>query len=130
MIEQTLLIFIGIALVLIALAIPLMARQLFNMKQQLQKLQASVDGESRDIAGLCSAAIQVDDLLFSGHQRLLRLADQVAGIESRCQESGPYGDAIEKISRGAGVEEIMKECGLSRDEASLLLLMRGKTEGR
>jgi hypothetical protein len=48
------------------------------------------------------------------------------GHEQSETESQGYAFAIEKIQRGVNIDELVKSCGLTRDEAVLLMRLHGK----
>ena len=116
-------------------------RQLKRVQQDYQSLRSQIQRSSDDVAGLCSAAIAVDKRLSANEGQLSQLlltATQVPSqlasfkqenhvtYEANEQEPQSYALAIEKIQRGVNIDELIKSCGLTRDEAVLLVRLHGK----
>jgi len=114
-----------------------------KLKQSLSTLKNDVERNNKDIAGLCSAAVSVDSRLTNSSEqlkdivedvaesrdRLRRIVDKVSGLEHHEQQdnsSQSYHSAIQRIHEGANAEELIKQCGLSRDEAVLLIRLHSK----
>jgi uncharacterized coiled-coil DUF342 family protein len=97
-----------------------------DLKRKQQMLFALMTQNSQDIAGLCSAAVNVDNHLSENDKQLKSLLETTVDYKKTEQVSQPYYDAIKKVKRGAGIDELMRECRLSRDEAALLIRLHGK----
>ncbi|MGD0959033.1 MAG: DUF2802 domain-containing protein [Methylomonas sp.] len=118
-----------------------------NLKRDHSLLADQLRRQNDDIAGLCSAALAIDQHLYRSDTQmhtfnstlnemqefLVRAhAEQqrAASVYSNEQEAAPkpaenYDNVIAKIRNGAGIDELMKECGLTRDEAVLLSRLHG-----
>ncbi|WP_367155428.1 DUF2802 domain-containing protein [Methylomonas sp. HYX-M1] len=93
-----------------------------------------------DLAGICSAAVMVDKRLAANDARLDQVWEFVqdqgqADMEkfaevptASTQQS--YDGVIQKIRWGISLDELVKECGLTRDEAVLLMRLHGAKSGR
>ncbi len=124
-----------IELLLLILAIFALVNALFTLslwrshkrlKQKYAILSESVERNVKDIAGLCSAALHVDSKLTDSYDQLQDIAEQVAEIpEYEEPSSQPYHSAIQKVRNGADAEELIQQCGLSREEAILLIRLHG-----
>lgn len=120
--------------VLVAVVLIWLLRQQHKLKQDYRLLAEQLQRNNEDVAGLCSAAVAVDQHLAANEARLEGLIDSInayrapkpvsvaSSIEDQPQG---YDDAIQKIRRGAGVDELVKDCGLTRDEAVLLIRLHG-----
>jgi len=130
---------VGVALLfcLITAVLVFLWREHRKLKQQLQTLTAQVQRSHDDLVGLCSAAVVVDKRLASGEIRLQDMLERLSLIqetpflqiddeELEQEPSQGYEKAIEKIQQGAEVDDLVKACGLTRDEAVLLLRLHGK----
>lgn len=123
------------ALLVLALAAGLLwlLRQHRQLKLQLQLLEEKIQRSGDDVAGLCSAAVAVDQRVAASEARFYQLMDSInqsapppAVVEpDEPAEAQGYALAIEKIQRGASVEELVKSCALTRDEAMLLMRLHG-----
>lgn len=129
------LLWVLVAVVVLVLAILLrLQRDQQKLKQAFQSLEARMQRSNEDVAGLCSAAVAVDRRLAANDSRLNGIADQIVNTQrqpvatSIPDEPVPahgYEDVIQKIRRGVGVEELVREFGLTRDEAVLLMRLHG-----
>jgi len=124
MIEILLVILLGMTIVIVIIFVGLLLQHK-KLKQEYRVLEAIVERNSKDIAGLCSAAVTVDNRMLGNDQLLKGIAEKLTKYEERGYEAGnttqPYHSAIQKIHQGATAEELVKECGVSRDEAMLLI---------
>lgn len=125
----------GIILFILVLLIWLL-RGHQKLKQELQLLEAQIQRSNEDVAGLCSAAVAVDRRLAANDSRLNSIADQVNTqqqpvatlIPEEPVPASGYEDVIQKIRRGIGIDELVRECGLTRDEAVLLMRLHGGSQ--
>jgi CII-binding regulator of phage lambda lysogenization HflD len=97
-----------------------------KLKQRFNILSSYVERNNKDIAGLCSAAISVDSKLSDSSVKLNDIAEKVTDIKQHDQQaSQPYQNEIQRVRDGASAEELIQQCGLSRDEAVLLIKLHG-----
>mgnify|MGYP003859430139 FL=1 len=97
-----------------------------KLRQELTVLRSDVERANKDIAGLCSAAVSVDRRLLDSGEKLKDIVEKVTDFEQHEQQtSQPYHTAIQRVRNGADAEELTQQCGLSRDEAVLLIRLHG-----
>ena len=89
-------------------------------------LSESLKQLNRDLAGLCSAAVSVDDKLLINDQQLRDLFEKIADLGDDELSVGPYESIIQRVRDGIGVEALISEYNLSLDEARLLIRIHGK----
>ena len=119
-------IFFTIILVVIAGVFVWLILAYKKLRQDYINLNAYVERNNRDIAGLCSAAVSVDNRLSDNNAQLHGLVEKVADFEQHEQQpSQPYHSAIQRVRDGAEAEELIQQCGLSREEAVLLIRLHG-----
>ena len=133
MTDYLLLALAGVVLFILAILVRVL-RQQQRLGQSLRLLEERLQRSNEDVAGLCSAAVAVDRRLAANDSRLNSIADQVTTAqrqvtvpvapETPVSASG-YEDVIQKIRRGIGIEELVRDCGLTRDEAVLLTRLHG-----
>lgn len=133
----------SVSVLLIAMAVVMakLWREQKKLKQDCQALRAQIQRGSDDVAGLCSAAIAVDKRLSANESRLRQFLDdinasqpkeqprrdEVFDAEDREEDARQgYAHAIEKIRGGTSLDELVKSCGLTRDEAVLLMRLHGR----
>lgn len=130
---------IGLAAALLFVSQIKLWRQLKKLQQDCQSLRSQSQRSSDDVAGLCSAAIAVDKRLSANESQLSQLVnagytpqqtlpqqEEHVVYEANDEEPQGYALAIEKIQRGVNIDELVKSCGLTRDEAVLLMRLHGK----
>jgi hypothetical protein len=127
----------AVAIVAMLLALLWLVRAQLKMKHDYQILNDIVHGNCNDIAGLCSAALTVDNRIATVDNRIAAtdgliddLAAKIADVEQEAEQndqssSHPYSGDIRKVRSGASVNELMKNSGLSHDEAALLIRLHG-----
>lgn len=59
-------------------------------------------------------------------QQLDKLRERQDQLELRDPETGTYVQAIRRVQRGAGADDLVANCGLTRAEAELVLALHGK----
>lgn len=115
---------LAVLIVIFALIAWLIVEHL-KLKRQYQILTDHVNNHNRDIAGLCSAAVTVDNRLSGADDSLKTLAEKLADYELREEAEQPYHNVIQQVRQGADAAELMQKFGLSRDEAVLLIRLHG-----
>lgn len=125
------------ALLLISVVLILLLREQKKLKRDYRALEDKLRLHGEDLAGLCSAAVEVDRHLAGNDARLDGLIDLVNAYRSappaepvaapafKNEPPGEYDNVIQKIRRGVDVDELVKDCGLTRDEAVLLMSLHG-----
>jgi len=97
-----------------------------KLKQNFILLSNNVQRNNNDIAGICLAAVSVDNRISYNGQQLEVVAEKLVDSEQNGQQlNHPYSSAIEKVRQGANIEELIQQCGLSREEAELLIRLHG-----
>ncbi len=127
--------FIGLAAtVVIMLAILVwVLRVNTRLKRDLLRLEGIVKVNCNDIAGLCNAAVTVDNRINTTESQLNELWGQLdqyqQQAERNIEESAhPYSGDIRKVRSGASVDELMQSSGLTHDEAALLIRLHGSSQ--
>ena len=117
---------IGIAAAALVVAVAMVRA----LRRQLEAREGAMNTMQNDLRALCNAAVTVGE-------RMNQLESQVAQLDQRQRELGlrqeqlgqaepeerSYDQAVKLVQRGAGVEELMEICGLTRGEAELVAMM-------
>ncbi|TVP81618.1 DUF2802 domain-containing protein [Thioalkalivibrio sp.] len=118
-------IMVTVAVFLVAVAALGLAAVIWIRVQHLQRRLATQETELLSLKGalsaICSDDMVTDHRQGELEQRLRRLADQQEQLLMRDPETGPYHHALRLAAQGASREDLVKNCGLSRGEAELLL---------
>lgn len=75
-----------------------------------------------DFNAMCAAAVGVDEHLARLEDRTRSLLQRQDNLELQEASDGNYQQAINLIRNGAGIDQLMSDCGLARGEAELLML--------
>lgn len=75
-----------------------------------------------DFNAMCAAAVGVDEHLARLEDRTRSLLQRQDHLELLEPATDTYKEAINLVRNGAGVDQLMTDCGLARGEAELLLL--------
>ena len=78
-----------------------------------------------DLAALCRASAGAGDHLVKLEQQQRRLVERQDQWELRAGSEPSYQQAIQMVRHGAGVEELVRNCGLTRGEADLIVMLHG-----
>ena len=97
-----------------------------KLKQDFIRLSENVERNNRDIKGMCSAAVSVDNKIYNNREKLNEVVEKIDEFEQGEQEfNPPYYSAIQRVRQGADAEELIQQYGLSREEAELLIRLHG-----
>lgn len=125
----------AVLLLLIAIVLIWLWRGQQKLRREVQTLTAQLQRSSDDLVGLCSAAVVVDQRLALNESRLNGMQEKSCEPQAQLSQEGVtvaeqqgqgYELAIEKIRQGAKVDDLVKSCGLTHDEALLLMRLHGK----
>lgn len=83
-----------------------------------------------DMRALCNAAVGMGDRVNQMERRLRQLSERQEALGLRQDqlnqedpEARTYSQAIKMAHKGAGVDDLIEVCGLSRGEAELVAMM-------
>jgi hypothetical protein len=135
MINDYLLMFISALIIIISIGVVLLFVEVKKLKQDNFLMAERLRRNNEDVAGLCSAAVELDQHIAFNDNQINSIVDAVNSIQnppentstqaSTVEISQDYQNAIQKIRMGMGVEELVKDCGLTIDEAVLLRRLHG-----
>lgn len=112
-----------VSLVALALAV--------SLRNRLAATELALGNRIREIEGELSAIL--DGTLGMGQhlqdvQRDLKdTREKQQQLEQRDLGALPYNQAVRMVGSGAGVDELINHCGLSRSEADLVMLLHKKS---
>jgi hypothetical protein len=98
-----------------------------QLRQNNIELKNKVDKISCDLAGICSAAVNVDTRLTTNGDLLRGLLEESVAPKQEESETSvqPYQEIIEMVQKGAETSELVHQFGVSFDEADLLIRLHG-----
>ena len=132
----------SVMLVILSIAFIFLAISYGRIKKENSHLFRQLGSINKDLSGLCSAAVNIDSRLSEESEQLNDLYRRVDGSNEitgsihagkevpamyRDEDSNKpaYKGVIEKVQEGASEKKLIKECGLSREEAALLIKLHG-----
>lgn len=133
MTDYLVLILAGVVVMLLVLLAWLL-REHQKLKQDCRSLASQLKRNQDDVAGLCSAAVAVDKRLAANDVLLKNIIDEfgsqlqavmAAPLAASSKNTQGYDDVIQRIRRGASVDDLVRDCGVTRDEALLLTRLHG-----
>ncbi len=104
----------------------------------LRRLQREMDGQhtqvralQQDLRALCNAAVTVGERIARIEQEVKRQAarqNELGAMKERLEsldaDERSFAQAVKLARKGAGTDELMDICGLSRGEAELIAMMQ------
>jgi len=91
----------------------------------LAHLQRELEILKQTVGALCSSAVGVDRRVNRVERHSRDLAERQDNIESLHQPDPPYAEAIRMVKAGADADRLVKELGLSKGAADLILMIHG-----
>lgn len=110
----------------VAAGLFLLVSYLRRLRDQASLLAREMETLKQTVGALCSSSVGVD-------RRVNRLERQGRDLEERqenmeCfqqQAEPPYDDAIRMVREGADADELVRELGVSRGAADLIIMIHG-----
>lgn len=98
-------------------------RRVLDAERQLAMLEEAPD------AAAAAAATSGRERERELEQRIALLSRQQEQLMLRDAETGPYFQAVRQAERGADVDELVDDTGVTRSEAELIVMLHGKSGG-
>ena len=102
----------------------LRAGQRGNQERDAERV-VQVQHLADDLAALCRASAGAGEHLVKLEQQQRRIMDRQDQWELRAGSERSYQQAIQMVQHGAGAEELVRNCGLTRGEADLIVMLHG-----
>ena len=123
---------LGILVALLGLGLSWILRGLRRQRSEVRMLQErlaererELDALRNDLGALTRASVGAGDHLLQVEHRVRRLSERQNQTEMRAVGDRPYQQAIQLVQGGADAEELIRQCGLTRGEADLIVMMHG-----
>lgn len=101
---------------------------LWRLRAQLRDQTAALRRLADDLDLLADAQTGLSETLLQLQREYGELGQRQGRLESLSQGGKPYTLAIDRIRAGATVEDLERDCGLSRGEAELLLALNPRPD--
>jgi uncharacterized protein YoxC len=112
-----------ISIVLVAL----LAIYTLGIKRSISKTEKNiadmVDVLSKDVQGISHGNMGVGRKVLSMEKKIEELETTIEEIQKNDPSKVSYSEAARLVELGAGVEDLMNSCGISRPEAELVIAL-------
>lgn len=114
------------SLVLLAsVALAIWTRKRFLLLEQ--QLQERFPRQFTDeLTALNAGTIGLGGRFLKVEKDVQNLANEVGEMRSRMQQNSPYAQAIAMAQKGSSAQDIMELCGISQNEAQLIVIMHAR----
>ncbi len=116
--------FIAVALASAALAVAVLAAVRINqLQRRIKELEEEWGRMLTQFRSLAAGAVGQNQHVSRLEEQMARLRHQLESVASQEGGNAAFSQAIRLARRGAGADQIMETCGLSRMEADLVVLL-------
>lgn len=116
------------------MAIALLAYGQYRLRQQLQMELAEQKQQllatQEELRALSNASIGMGNKLFNQDKRWFDLQNRIEEMAKNDPARVSYSEASRLVELGAGIEDLMNSCGISRPEAELVTALSRKQQER
>ena len=116
---------IGVGLVLAACGLLGwgLSHQIRQLRNRCTQLDTQIKELRTQLANEVSGALSANSRQLTLERDIDQLRHRQDQLELRMADSQTYGQAEQLVKRGAGIDELIATCGLSRGEAELVMRM-------
>lgn len=100
-------------------------RAIRELKEALAERDRDIAAVQGDLAALTKASLGAGDHLMQVENRVRRLSERQSQTEMRAVGDRPYQQAIQLVQTGADADELVRQCGMTRGEADLIVMLHG-----
>ncbi|MCI0667189.1 MAG: DUF2802 domain-containing protein [Methylococcaceae bacterium] len=104
-------------------------REAVRLRDAMRSVQVAVNAFGNDIAGLCQAGVCQDSRISDQGRQLQKLVERIEDLGHQDQAGRSFHAAIAAARRGADVQVLTEQCGITRDAAELLVRLHGSASG-
>ncbi|MGH8547128.1 MAG: DUF2802 domain-containing protein [Methylococcales bacterium] len=119
---------LGVTVVLGLLVIHLW-RVSTRLRSEMRFVQVAISAFGNDIAGLCQAGVCQDNRISDQGQQLQKLAERMHDLGRQDPAGQSFHAAIAAARKGADVQVLIGQYGITRDAAELLIRLHGSALG-
>lgn len=112
-----------IIMLLMAFAVLSLTRKQHKLRIALTDRYGQVSALQNSVNALCSGAVGLGERLLKTEQKLKLASERQARMELQSGNEGAYNQAIRMVRSGAGLNDLVKSCGLTAGEAKLVAMM-------
>ena len=112
----------GIVILLIQWSV---VRRMLRAEKYTRSLAESIERVDKDFSALCSASKGAGTQMMQVGKEIHRLTARQEQLELRGGGERAYQQAITLVQRGASADDLVKQCGIARGEADLVVMLHG-----
>ena len=118
---------LGIAVAAVMVVIVMANRSAREAKVSEQRLSKRIDVLESELSAMMDGAFGVANHLQKVETNLKDTVQRQEQLQQRDMGNLPYNEAVRLASKGAGVDELVEHCGLTRSEAELVEMLHKKS---
>lgn len=103
------------------------SKRLRDFQQYIEQQQAS-DYVMDNITAINAGSIGMGGRFLKLEKNQQAMANKIEELQSQLRSNSPYEQAIKLVQKGSPAEEVMELCGISLNEAQLLIMMHGSNK--
>lgn len=111
-----------------ALSIMVWTRKRIEFLEKNLRSSTAPDQVADELTALNAGTIGMGGRFLKLERDLQALSTRLDDIQTQIQSNTPYGHAIVLAQKGISVEEIVELCGISLNEAQLLMMMHQRKQ--
>lgn len=127
-VNSLLMVSLGVTVVLGLLVIHLW-RVSTRLRNEMRFAQVAINAFGNDIAGLCQAGVCQDNRISEHGQQLQKLVERMEDLGHQDQAGQSFHAAIAAARKGADVQVLIEQHGITRGAAELLIRLHGSALG-
>ncbi|MDH5570516.1 MAG: DUF2802 domain-containing protein [Gammaproteobacteria bacterium] len=93
--------------------------------QQYIEQQQAPEHVMDNITAINAGSIGMGGRFLKLEKNQQHMANKIEELQSQLRSNSPYEQAIKLVQKGSAAEEVMELCGISLNEAQLLIMMHG-----
>ena len=102
-----------------------LAVKMNRFRRELNEAQRRIESLQNDMRALYTGAAGMGNHLARIESRIHNLSDRQEKLDDKDVVGQSFNEAITLAQRGVNVDELMKRCGLTREEAELMVRLHG-----
>ena len=102
-----------------------LAGRLRDCRERLARQERRLAGLQSELAALCRASVGAGERIVQLSDQVRRLGERQDRTELQTLSERSFERAIARVREGGDIEALMRDCGLTRGEAELLMTVHG-----
>lgn len=125
---NALVLLIATILFVASLSLWVWTRQRLQAFQQYLEQQQASEFVMDNITAINAGSIGMGGRFLKLEKNLQQMTSKIEELESQIRSQSPYDQAIRMVRKGSSADEVMELCGISLNEAQLLVMMHNSNK--